>query len=162
MGETDLISRQEAIDELIAMREHIESRMSVIGCTAYEMAIEALREPERATGKWIPCSERLPEEYGEYLITWETSKAPTRFIGFAEGEETGVWDDQHDRFVFSWLPEDYIIERYPDWRVIAWMPLPEPYKEGTDNQITACPMCPDCPDNCPLGEDMRGDDHEND
>ena len=85
-------------------------------------------EPECTTWRWIPCSERLPEEYGEYLITWETSKAPTRFIGFAEGEETGVWDDQHDRFVFSWLPEDYIIERYPDWRVIAWMPLPEPYK----------------------------------
>ena len=53
MSETALISRQAAIDELIAMREHIESRMSVIGCTAYEMAIEALREPERATGKWI-------------------------------------------------------------------------------------------------------------
>ena len=53
MGETDLISRQEAIDELIAMREHIDSGMSVIGCTAYEMAIEALREPERATGKWM-------------------------------------------------------------------------------------------------------------
>lgn len=87
--------------------------------------LDRLEQPER---RWIPCSERLPEEYGEYLITWETSKAPTRFIGFAEGEETGVWDDQHDRFVFSWLPEDYIIERYPDWRVIAWLPLPEPYK----------------------------------
>ena len=34
---------------------------------------------------------------------------------------------------------------------------PEPYKEGTNNQIIACPMCPDCPDNCPLGEDMRGE-----
>lgn len=43
---SDTIDRQAAIDELIAMREHIESRMSVIGCTAYEMAIEALRQPE--------------------------------------------------------------------------------------------------------------------
>lgn len=42
----DCISRQAAIDELIAMREHIDASMSVIGCTAYEMAIEALREPE--------------------------------------------------------------------------------------------------------------------
>lgn len=41
------LSRQAAADELIAMREHIDARMSVIGCTAYEMAIEALREPER-------------------------------------------------------------------------------------------------------------------
>lgn len=96
----------------------------------YNKMAERLTELEykEAERQWIPCSERLPEEYGEYLITWETSKAPSRFIGFAEGEETGVWDDQHDRFVFSWLPEDYIIERYPDWRVIAWMPLPKPYK----------------------------------
>ena len=49
---SDTIDRQAAIDELIAMRKHIESRMSVIGCTAYEMAIEALREPERKKGKW--------------------------------------------------------------------------------------------------------------
>ena len=40
------ISRQAAIDELISMRGHIDASMSVIGCTAYEMAIEALREPE--------------------------------------------------------------------------------------------------------------------
>lgn len=74
----DTISRQQAVDELIAMREHIDAGMSVIGCTAYEMAIEALREPEyteqdvrdsfnseyacgmeaaqpeRKRGKWIP------------------------------------------------------------------------------------------------------------
>ncbi len=42
----DTISRQQAVDELIAMREHIDAGMSVIGCTAYEMAIEALRGPE--------------------------------------------------------------------------------------------------------------------
>lgn len=48
-----VISRQMAIDELIAMREHIDARMSIIGSTAYDMAIEALREPERKTGVWI-------------------------------------------------------------------------------------------------------------
>ena len=128
------------IDELIShfnrkvadMDIDREYKMELLGMiTAIGIACEKELsiEPERKAGRWIPCSERLPEEYGEYLITWETSKAPTRFIGFAEGEETGVWDDQHDRFVFSWLPEDYIIERYPDWRVIAWMPLPSPYKE---------------------------------
>lgn len=46
MRETALISRQEAIDELIAMREHIDARMSIVGHTAYDMAIEALRQPE--------------------------------------------------------------------------------------------------------------------
>ena len=29
------------------------------------------------------------------------------------------------------------------------------YEKGTDNQMTVCPMCPNCPDNCPLDTDMR-------
>ena len=132
---SNLIDRQAAIDEINKRQRKLvycfgfENDMVKIMDIAKSIVIATPSvQPERKMGEWIPCSERLPEEYGEYLITWETSKAPTRFIGFAEGEETGVWDDQHDRFVFSWLPEDYIIERYPDWRVIAWMPLPEPYK----------------------------------
>ena len=113
MSETDLISRQEAIDELMAMREHIDSEMSVIGCTAYEMAIEALREPERATGKWIPCSERLPEESGRYLIS--------AFDGIAR-RTTVV---QYQTRCKAWT----MTGRMAYWNVIAWMPLPEPYKE---------------------------------
>jgi len=46
---------------------------------------------------------------------------------------------------------------YAESMMPRWIPV-----EGTNNQITACPMCPDCPDNCPLGEDMRGDDHADD
>ena len=35
----------------------------------------------RPKGKWIPCSERLPEEYGLYMITWTTGEF--RFVGDA-------------------------------------------------------------------------------
>ena len=35
---------------------------------ACDMAIEALKEQER---KWIPVSERLPENYKEVLVQWE-------------------------------------------------------------------------------------------
>jgi hypothetical protein len=74
---------------------------------------------------WIPCSERLPEECDEYMFTWVTSYAPDkRFIGFAEYDGAGEWDDTNGR----WLFEDYI-KSYPDVKVLAWMPLPEPYRE---------------------------------
>ena len=59
---------------------------------------------------WIPCSERLPEDDGEYLVTDASGGAATvtetYFITDCDGE--GHWGALD---------------------VIAWMPLPEPYEE---------------------------------
>lgn len=78
--------------------------------------------------QWIPCKTRLPEEYGEYRITWVTSASPgKRFIGDAEFEVTSVWDNEHNRFEGEWLLDDYI-GNYPDVEVLAWKPLEEPWK----------------------------------
>ena len=79
--------------------------------------------------QWIPCSERLPEEYGEYLVTWTTSQSKRPLIAICEGEETLEYDHERNRFKFEWLLDDYI-KVYPNAKVIAWMPLPEPYKGG--------------------------------
>lgn len=76
---------------------------------------------------WIPCSERLPEEYGEYRITWTTSASKKPFIGDAEYEISGEWDSEHDRFKGEWLLADYI-STYPDVKVTAWKPMEEPYQ----------------------------------
>lgn len=57
--------------------------------------------------KWIPCSERLPEEEGVYLSTFKNT-----YRHFVET----VWFDSDGFFVKSKAT------------VIAWMPLPEPYK----------------------------------
>ena len=82
-------------------------------------------QPEQ---RWIPCSERLPEEYGEYRITWVTSYAPSkRFIGDSEYEVTSVWDEERKDFKGEWLLDEYI-KHYPDVKVIAWKPLEEPYQ----------------------------------
>lgn len=57
---------------------------------------------------WIPCSERLPEEDGKYLVTMNGYVSKKPIVG------TSI-------FVTSTK------EWYPN--CIAWMPLPEPYKE---------------------------------
>lgn len=81
--------------------------------------------------EWIPCSERLPKEYGEYRITWTTSASKKRLIGDCEFEVTSEWDAERYRFKGKWLLDEYI-KNYPDVNVIAWKPLEEPWEGGED------------------------------
>jgi hypothetical protein len=94
--------------------------------------LKILREKVRTLlekDRWIPVTERLPEEYGEYRITWKTSSDPgKRFIGDAEYEPGLEWDDAHDRFFGEWLLEDYV-KAYHDVEVTAWKPIGDPYTE---------------------------------
>ena len=55
-------------------------------------------------GEWIPVSERLPEKDGQYLVTYDRE------------DEIKVNISYFDRHGF-WVGN-----------VVAWMPLPEPYK----------------------------------
>ena len=65
-----------------------------------------------SANQWIPCSERLPKEDAYYLVT----------LGY------GSYEDGRDIEMIPLVDGDW------DWspieQVIAWMPLPEPYKEG--------------------------------
>lgn len=66
-------------------------------------------------GTWIPCSERLPEEDGSYMTT--TEYGAVRVNHFYPRNKT--WGHKSNR-------------------TIAWMPLPEPYREEKkDEQTTA-------------------------
>lgn len=72
----------------------------------YELAKEYINTSTNISSGWIPCSERLPDKEGTYLVTlkkWET-------ITFARF--TDIKTNPH----FNAL-------------VIAWMPLPQPYTE---------------------------------
>ena len=81
--------------------------------------------------KWIPVSERLPEEDGEYLL-WgkicEDDENNYCFIGEYDScaEKFGDWREYHDSSTLGFLDSE-LIEYH---KVLAWMPLPEPYKEG--------------------------------
>ena len=121
---TDTISRQAAIDATWFEPSYTDP-LNVL--TEVRDRLKALpsAQPEQ---RWIPCSERMPEEYGEYRITWVTSYAPSkRFIGDSEYEVTSVWDEERKDFKGEWLLDEYI-KHYPDVKVIAWKPLEEPYQ----------------------------------
>lgn len=69
--------------------------------------LKRLREQTR----WIPCSERLPEEDGRFLVFLPDRKGTFMCADFLSGK---------------WYPDDY---ECTSNHVIAWMPLPKPYKE---------------------------------
>lgn len=104
----DLISRQAAIDAVI-------KRDANCGIDSAEV-LKALpsAQPER---KWIPVSERLPEDGTDIFVTY-VDEEETRIIPVNYGR--GTWFD-------------CIFDRALDsLKVTAWMPLPEPWK-GDNN-----------------------------
>lgn len=72
------------------------------------------KEKGMFVGWWIPVSERLPKEYDLVLVT----------------EKYGFVDTA--RFVHNDLTEmdEWIAADDETFDVIAWMPLPQPYKGG--------------------------------
>ena len=62
---------------------------------------------------WIRCKDRLPEKEGRYLVT--------EFAGEFRDVYTALWIPKSGK----WIPD-----RSGMWGrgVVAWMPLPEPYK----------------------------------
>lgn len=99
----------------------------------YDVVIhcESAEEQERAINilkaiQWIPCKDRLPEESDYYMAC--------------------IYDEDVDDYDFrkTWFAheDDYDMDE-SEWRelqsfekVVAWMPLPEPYKVEEEQNET--------------------------
>ena len=99
----DLISRQMTITTLVMAKE-----TGSLMCKELKGVIEVLNRMPSAQ-QWIPCSERLPEEDGLYLVT--TSKGQVQVHVFNHNGNS----------------EEYWMRCNK-----AWMSLPKPYKGETD------------------------------
>lgn len=98
--------------------------------SAYDMAIEALQEPEQ---KWIPVSERLPEEEGRYLCAY--GKNLMCVYSFSN-DLFSVDDYDFAKYKFEKQKGFYAYDsEWGYWEVDfikAWQTLPEPFKESEE------------------------------
>ena len=134
----DLISRQAAIDALDGKIE-ITGRTNAEAVKGYVRLVKDRLErlpSAQPEPQWIPCSERLPEDDTDVLISYRYKDG--------EGDTSHVYIDTtsygdmyfggnavHDLYgnkIKHWRPPFAYFES--NYYVIAWMPLPEPYKEG--------------------------------
>ena len=83
-------------------------------------------EPER-TGKWILCSERLPEENGRYLVTRGLNACGSLWNRIYIANYSDLMGIKSVRIWWQGNVGKSDFERLDD--VLAWMPLPEPYRE---------------------------------
>lgn len=104
--------------------------------------------------KWIPVSERLPEDNKTVNITWVNRKPEIYYKDIKDKPftATGVYY-QGNWYWWNTVVEDYLAEygKYETDKinacieVIAWMPLPEPYREGSNTvsteELKPCPFC---------------------
>jgi hypothetical protein len=127
----DLISRQAAVNALwkalfgyedkTEKQFTVSDELDVADWIGHRIFVENMSDIDRQTilalpsvqpeQWWIPCSERLPEKDGHYLCSFKMPKRIDKiYVGLAY-RTYGRWYG------------------YMDNEIIAWMPLPEPYKE---------------------------------
>ena len=138
---SDLISRQAAIDAIEhrlaepAYQHTGEDWYVGMNCAESELYELPSAQPEP---KWIPVSERLPKSrtYCLFTVFEHDSELEATTIETVYGR----FDDYGERRYWSWEDEfgECCIEGEEQLdgdhgeiieKVLAWMPLPEPYKE---------------------------------
>lgn len=127
----DLISRQSVKNWLAKWEGYIDHDLIArMQCRVIDIPSA---QPEQ---RWIPCSERLPER----IINGDVETVQEFFVTVKERWPGGEWIYNTDVAEFPGDYIDDIWQTWNDWRegqevhVIAWIPLPEPYKEDNNER----------------------------
>ena len=120
---------EKIIEQFISIRrvvkndEDLEWNRAVYKCT------EIVRQAAGCNNVWIPCSERLPKEYGDYLVAWKPLSMSADDIIKKVGRAV-----PHFYEIVEYDPDDEALwissieQAQGEYEIIAWQPLPQPYQ----------------------------------
>lgn len=125
-----MIDEKKLIEDL--KKNNFDVLMSDAECFGLEKCTENIIElinEQPKVGEWIPCSERVPELHrvdmeseGEYYMISDS-------VIITDGERVSISEYEiDDEDCRGWLAHDF--EEIED--VIAWMPIPEPHRQGEE------------------------------
>lgn len=127
-------------EEVAEMKKTLSEESELQGCSMYAIRCGKSAEEHRQLAewlkelkqlreqtRWIPVSERLPERDTDVLISYRDKKEKgytdiditsygNMYFGVRKVEGVKHWRDP-----FTYFSSNY--------EVVAWMPLPKPYKE---------------------------------
>lgn len=171
------MTREQAKREIVSLDFYLLNHTDDYGeesHTAMMMAINALEElPKRRKEakrwkakamqhkqRWIPVSERLPEDHDWYVIVVKEKSTGYQYI-------PRIASHNHDNCWSIIDTEDADKDWLDDLECVAWMPLPEPYKvEPQEKRCADCNhygklslVCGRC-DDCSMFEPQESEEGE--
>lgn len=137
---TDYISRADAIEAICEdCYEDCSKGIHQKGCQTIEI-LKALPSADAVQGEWIPCGEKMPKELERVNVTWLNHNPPFYYQHIKDIPQTDTavyyrgkwyWWDVTVIDILAEYGEDCNAEQIDkDIEVVAWMPLPTPYKGG--------------------------------
>ena len=96
-----------------------------------DLIVECIEEQPKI-GEWIPCSERLPEDVDNRFFMCIVENHEEDLPMFCQYEEEygfGFWHDIFNEETLGFVDTEFKTNEELGYeKVIAWMPLPEPYR----------------------------------
>lgn len=108
----DMISRQAAIETVRKAQSIGQAHRMLVQLPSAQPSATDTNVPTKQPG-WIPVTERLPDKSGLYLVT----------------EHTAYGVEVHSRY-WNLRPDGSFWSGWHGDEVLAWQPLPTPYREG--------------------------------